>query len=83
MKRLFAIGTLLLSSAAVLVTPAAAREWNDNYNPNSNYRSRVAPQRFEDRYESQRRAERLRLERLRQERARRAWLMRHHSWDRY
>jgi hypothetical protein len=83
MKKVLAMGALLLSSAAVLVTPAAAREWSNNYNSNYNYDSRVAPQRFEDRFESERRAERLRRERLRRERERREWFMRHHYWDRY
>ena len=74
MKKLFAIGAMLLSSSAVLVTPAAAQYRDDYRNPAFSYPSRLETQRAD------RLRERIRLERLRRERERQALLMRHRGW---
>ena len=75
MKKLLAVGSLLLTSAGVMTTPAAARDFSDYRYPAYSYQSRSERER----------AERLRLERLRRERERerREWLMRHRAWDRW
>ena len=76
MRKLFAIGTLLLSSAAVMVTPAAAAD--RNYVNNQNYSHTYvapapapAPARF-DRDAHVRFDQRVREERLERDRLERA-----------
>ena len=81
MKKILAMGSLLLSSAGVLVTPAAARDFDryDYRTPAYTYQARV----------DHNRAERLRLDRLRRlrererELQRRQAMLRHNIWNRY
>ena len=77
MKKLLAIGTLLLSSAAVLVTPAAALDRNDYVSP-----SYTNNPRFEHRETRMERERRERLERLRREHER-DWRYNHYDGGRY
>ena len=77
MNKLLAIGTLLLSSAAVLVTPAAAL-YRDNY-VSPSYTNNVRVERRETRIERERRE---RLERLRREHER-DWRYSHFDGGRY
>jgi hypothetical protein len=78
MKKILAIGALLLSASAVMVTPAAAAtRFREDYRyPAYTYESRLERLRAE-------RLERRRLERLRRERERLTWMMRHRAWDRH
>jgi hypothetical protein len=78
MKKILAIGALLLSASAVMVMPAAAApQFREDYRyPAYSHGTRL--QRAE-----RLRLERLRLERLRRERERQAWMMRHRVWNRY
>ena len=82
MKKILAIGAMLLSSGAILVPPAAAAPRFDSYPAYSN-QSGVERARLQ-RLRLERRLERLRLERLRRERERerQAWLLRHRAWGR-
>jgi hypothetical protein len=56
MKKLLAIGSLLLTSAAVLATPALAADRDDFARPNeSTYQARIDQRRRDDRIERERR----------------------------
>ena len=76
MKKLFAIGTLLLSSAAVFASPAAAYDRNV-------YTKDVRVVRHVDRDRDDFRAREERLERERRERELRQVRYEHSRWDRY
>jgi hypothetical protein len=85
MRKLFAIGTLLLSSAAVFASPAVTVNRNYNQTVNHGYVAPVpAPVVYGDRArfarEEKARLERMRLERLRRERElARLRLLRHYD----
>ena len=76
MKKIFAIGTLLLSSAAVFASPAAAYVRNDYGNYNNHVR-------IEEKAREDARLRDQRLERERRERELREVRYEHSRWDRY
>jgi hypothetical protein len=89
MRKIFAIGTLLLSSAAVLVTPAAALDRNDygrapqSYQTPQSYQVHGSYPLHESYQARMARLRRERLERERLERERRLREMRFHRDSRW